>query len=354
METVFTLILTFISALGISYFIIPLLIEVARKKQLFDQPGGRKTHAQPVPALGGVAIFCGFFIPAMLFVSGETLEQLRYLLAAGLLMLLVGLKDDLAGMGARQKLLMQGIVVAILTYSGFQLEGFYGLFGWGEIGQWWRFPLTAFFLLALINAYNLIDGIDGLAGSLALVSSLIFAVLFYQQGDINWCLMALALSGGILSFLRFNFYRAVIFMGDNGSMILGLMLGCFSIRLLNIAPAQTIPSPVVAVVFSLVAIPILDLVRVSLYRIYCGRSPFSADRGHLHHLLLRQGFSTPIICLMLVLVEISLFGLALQVPLSTPALLLTLQATTFLLLVGSIYGIRQSFLARQNDSVFSK
>ncbi|MEL6635631.1 MAG: MraY family glycosyltransferase [Bacteroidota bacterium] len=347
-------ILTLISALGISYCTIPLLIEVAQEKQLFDRPGGRKTHAQPVPALGGIALFLGFFVPVLLFASPAGLAEWRYVLVGGLLLCLVGLKDDLVGMGARQKLFLQAGVVVLLAGAGFRLEGFYGVFGWGAIPEWAQVPLTTLFLLLLINAYNLIDGIDGLAGSLALTSSLIFALLFYLRGDFDWCLMALALSGAILSFLRFNFYRATIFMGDNGSMVLGLLLGLFAIRFLNTASVPGEALPVVAIVFSLLAIPVLDLVRVSGYRLLRGRSPFSADRGHLHHLLLQQGFSTPIICLLLVVVELSLFGLALQLPLGPPVLHLSLQTLAFLLLVGSIYGIRQSFLTRQNDSVLSK
>ncbi len=348
------LLLGFGSALALSYILLPILINLARKKQLFDLPEGRKAHQHPVPALGGIAIFFGFWISSLLLVGDAFLLELRYLLIGAFLLMLVGIKDDLLGVDAPKKLLLQFVVVCLLYYAGFRLEGFYGLFAVGEVAEWLRFPMTVVFLLGLINAYNLIDGIDGLAGSLSLTSASIFALLFYLQGDFGWCLLALALGGSLLGFLRFNFYKASIFMGDNGSMVLGLLIGVFAIHYLNLTAATPQSATAVPIVFSLIAIPTLDMLRVSIFRMMKGRSPFAADRSHIHHILLRQGFSTPLICLLLVALEFLLCILAGQLSSISISRQLLLQSGTLLLLTWGICLLRKRIILNQSDSVFSK
>jgi UDP-N-acetylmuramyl pentapeptide phosphotransferase/UDP-N-acetylglucosamine-1-phosphate transferase len=255
--------------------------------------------------------------------------------------MLVGVEDDLLTVSPRKKLLMQVIVGSVLCYAGFRIESLYGLFGVGAIGLELSCVLTILFLITLINAFNLIDGIDGLAGSLVMVSSTIFGLLFYLEGAFDYSVLALALSASILAFLHFNFHKASIFMGDNGSMILGLIIAVFSIQLLNFSGDKIASVNGLALVFSLIAIPVLDLARVSLVRMLRGKSPFSADRNHIHHVFLRQGYSTPVICLTLIIMEMVLVGIALNLHAMNPTVQILILTTTFGMMITGFHSFKK-------------
>jgi len=267
---------------------------------LFDVPEGRKQHDRPIPPLGGIALFTGFVIASILLVDYQVFGQIKYLLAASLLLVLIGIKDDLVGITAGKKFYFQIGIVSLLYYAGFRVENFYGLLPFEEMPVVLSFLFTQLFLLTLINAYNLIDGINGLAGSLSLFAAISFTMLFAINGQMNWAIMSASLAGAIAAFLRYNFHQASIFMGDTGSTFLGVVIGIFCLEFLN-QPTVAFSIPLsLSLVIGIIFIPVIDLVRVFATRIIDGKSPFSADRRHIHHIFMRQGSSARRTCLILV------------------------------------------------------
>lgn len=296
--------LSFGIALAVAYAGTSVLIKIAHHRQVFDQPDIRKIHEHPTPSLGGIAIFAGFWIATLLF-SG--ISNINQLMAATLLIAMVGAIDDILPIRALRKLIIQLIAAGILFYAGFRLEGFYGFMGLEEMPLVLSFGMTLLFLAVLTNAYNLIDGIDGLAGSFGALGALAFGILFAIMGESAWSILSFTLAGSIVGFLKFNFYKAKIFMGDTGSTLIGLMMGVLCIQFLNTSyyAAGTTQAPLI--VAAIIFIPVIDLVRVFITRMSKGNSPFHPDRKHLHHIMLDTAkMSTPIICATLMALNLSL------------------------------------------------
>jgi UDP-GlcNAc:undecaprenyl-phosphate GlcNAc-1-phosphate transferase len=277
-------------AFGITFFLIPPILKIAKQKQLFDIPNHRKTHSKPIPALGGIGFFVSFWLVILGLGELSFLAEIRYLLIGGILLLMVGIQDDLIGTSSSTKFIWQIAIGCLLYYAGFRVEGFYGLFGLGEIPTVFSFILTVITTTFIINAFNLIDGVNGLAGSLVLTASVGFGILFWQNGLFEWAFMSAVMVGVFLGFLRYNFGKADIFMGDNGSMFLGLIMSAFFMKYINITPSNSAASPLL-IALSLIVIPVFDLLRVFTYRILKGQSPFTADRSHIHHILQGMGKS---------------------------------------------------------------
>ncbi|MEM9917147.1 MAG: MraY family glycosyltransferase [Bacteroidota bacterium] len=298
-------------AFGITYLLIPSIINIAERKKIFDLPGGRKTHAAPIPALGGIGIFMGFLIALLLFIEFDFQVNVKFLTVASIMLVLIGIKDDLIGISAKQKLFFQWVVVSILHQAGFNTIGIVDLTFAGMAAPSLHYVLTSGFLILLINAYNLIDGIDGLAGSLGLIVSVTFGGIFLFHGHTNLSLICFSLAGALLAFLRFNFYKARIFMGDTGSMLIGLMTGIFSLVCLKLQPPVfESPLALIPLIYSIILIPVFDLGRVFIRRILKGRSPFEADRSHIHHLFQKGGCGSVKTCLILITFNIAMIGLA--------------------------------------------
>jgi len=283
-----TLTIAILAAFSITYFIIPSIVDVAQAKQLFDVPGERKTHSNPIPALGGISFFVSFWVVVFALADAGSLTDLRYLFIGSLVLLVVGIKDDLVEVSPRAKLFWQVVAGSILFFGGFNVEGMYGLFGIYDVPTILSYVLTLLTFVFLINAYNLIDGLNGLAGSLGLLAVAGFGILFYNAGAMNLCLIAAVMTGVLIGFLKFNFGKAIIFMGDNGSMFLGMIIAVFFMEYLNMAPTNNTISPIL-LSLGLVIIPVFDTVRIFVYRIINGQSPFTADRKHLHHVLQDMG-----------------------------------------------------------------
>jgi len=279
----------FITSFFLSIFIIPSLIHLANEKKLFDVPDFRKVHQKPISSLGGVAIFCAIWLSLLGFAEWQFLFELRLVLLGSFILFLIGIKDDLIGTSPQKRLLGQLLAAGLCFYSGFQLDGFYGLFDITELPIFITFPLTILTIVLIINAFNLIDGINGLAGSLGILAALYFTYSFWQVNLINWALVAVIISGSIAGFLKYNFGRASIFMGDNGSTLIGLLIAVFFIKWLNTKYYDLgDPSALVSVI-GIIFIPVFDLIRVFLVRIFNRKSPFSPDKTHLHHFLLAMG-----------------------------------------------------------------
>jgi|SRR4051794_34669949 len=279
----------------ITFFLMPFIIRIARINKLFDLPDERKTHTYPVSSLGGVGIVSGLAI-SLLLVSDFKLEdaEFQYYLASFFIIFIIGVIDDIFVLRAWKKLLGQLLVASLVTVKAHllitNLQGFAGI---TEINTAISYLLTFFTILLVINSFNLIDGVDGLAASLGLISSLAFGLFFYVNGNVPFAILGFVMSGSLLAFLMFNFPPAKIFMGDSGSMLIGLVNVILLIKFIQTAkdaPNYPVTCPI-AVGFAILLIPMLDVLRVFIIRLTKGVSPFAPDRNHLHHLLLNHGLS---------------------------------------------------------------
>lgn len=272
----------------------PNVILVSKKWNLVDAPGKQKIHQESIPPLGGVAMFCSFWLAVFWYsYHSEYVQTTFYVFLASTTLFLISLWDDIYTTSPFLRLFTQFIVANICYIGGIQIEGLYGFLGYGDVSPVFQYILTVFTIITLINAYNLIDGINGLAGSLSLFSCLIFSILFWQIGATTWLVFSVIIVGALLGFLPFNIGKASIFMGDNGSTFLGLLLSVFFIQYLNLQ-ANTgtgVGNDSFVIILSVISLPVLDLIRVSIHRMSQGKSPFAGDLNHLHHLLLRRGKS---------------------------------------------------------------
>ncbi len=285
---------TFILAFMITYISIPPLIEVARVKNLYDVPNRRTSHENITPTLGGIAIFSGFVISSMIFVNISKIPYIQYILAGSIVIFFLGLKDDITGLSPLKKFVGQIIAAGIIIdLGGVRLSSLHGFAGIGALNYASSDFLSLFVIVAIVNAFNLIDGIDGLSSGVGILVSLTFGTWFYLIGKLQLALLAIALIGALLAFFRFNFFskKHKIFMGDIGSLLVGFILSIFAIKFneLNHSPGLNSTFYVKAapaVSIGILIIPIFDTVRVMIIRMARGLSPFKPDKRHMHHYLL--------------------------------------------------------------------
>ncbi|MBD0331338.1 MAG: undecaprenyl/decaprenyl-phosphate alpha-N-acetylglucosaminyl 1-phosphate transferase [Chitinophagaceae bacterium] len=279
----------------ITFLTIPVIMKVAEQKKLYDLPDSRKLHTKPIASLGGIGIFGGFFLAALLAVSGRSNPEFQYFFASALVVFFLGLKDDIIVISPTKKFVGQLVAAAILIHlGGLRIQSMHGLFGYYELPEAFSLALSYATIIVVTNAFNLIDGIDGLAGSLGLLTMCVFGAFFFMNGLTAYSILAFAMAGSLFAFLIFNYNPAKIFMGDSGSLLLGLINAILVIKFITIADSKTITYPVesaVAVGFSILMVPLADTLRVFSIRIVHGRSPFSPDRNHIHHLLLDRGLN---------------------------------------------------------------
>jgi UDP-N-acetylmuramyl pentapeptide phosphotransferase/UDP-N-acetylglucosamine-1-phosphate transferase len=298
-------------------FTIPAVVKVANEKKLFDLGGGRKIHTQVVPPLGGVAIFIGFILSSIIATDGLSFDSLKYIIAAVILMFFIGLKDDLMDISPLKKFTIQGFAAVILiTLGDVRFTSLHGILGVYEIDYFVSFVFTLLIAIAIINAYNLVDGIDGLASGLAIMAASVFGTWFYLNGHVQFSIMSFALVGSLSGFFIYNVFGKTnkVFMGDTGSLIIGLVISTLVIKFNEFALIDRNPefvnvSPVIS--FSIVIVPIIDMLRVMTIRVSQGKSPFSADNNHLHHRLLKLNKNHIKVSLIIVSANFSLFGFAL-------------------------------------------
>ncbi len=279
----------------ITFFLMPFIIKIARVNKLFDLPDERKTHTYPISSLGGVGIVSGLSI-SLLLVSDFKLgdSEFQYYLASFFIIFILGIIDDIFVLKAWKKVLGQLLVASLLTAKArLLITDLQGLGGFFEINIALGYVLTFFTILLVINSFNLIDGIDGLASSLGLISSFAFGLFFYINKNEPYAILGFALAGSLLAFLMFNFPPARIFMGDSVSMLIGLVNAILLIKFIETGgSAKSFPiASSIAVGLGILLIPLLDVLRVFIIRLTKGVSPFAPDRNHVHHLLLNKGFS---------------------------------------------------------------
>ena len=297
MQIIIQLIISFLLAIAVSLYATRIVVHVVNKLNLFDRPNERSSAEKPVPTLGGIAIFFSFIFASSLGMSGYGFPEMIYILTALLLIFFVGLKDDIVTLSPYKKLTAQIAAASILILLGdIRFTNLHGLFGIGGIGMIPSFLITTFTMVVIINAFNLMDGIDGLASGLSMMAALIFGGWFFISGHFGYAILSFSLVGALAGFFYYNVYgkQYKIFMGDTGSLVLGTIMSILVIRFneLNIDQAQPYAiESVPAISFAILAYPLFDTIRVMAIRMVHHQSPFRADKNHLHHRLLALGFS---------------------------------------------------------------
>ncbi len=304
--------ISFITAFVIAMVSIPPVIMLVNKYRLHDIPDTRKEHFIPTPTLGGIAIMMGMVVSlAFWFPFPFTGEIMMCFLAIAILFVM-GITDDLKDLSAKYKFIVEIALASLIALSGIRITTFGGLFGLNELSLPAQYTFTILAIVGITNAFNLIDGIDGLAGGLSFMSLVTLGFFLTISGDKSFALISFALAGSVLAFLYFNINPAKIFMGDTGSLVLGFVIAILCTRLIQVNSIAVQPLLKTAPLFALgmVLIPVFDTMRVFSLRIWKGQSPFHPDRTHIHHLLTNAGFShsltSKIICVIhgFILIEV--------------------------------------------------
>ena len=271
----------------VSYILTPYMARVGKKQNMMDLPGHRKIHEEAIPNLGGIVIFFGFLLSLLFVVQIE--GQVKALLIGGVIILLLGVVDDIVDLAPRHKFIIQMVpALIVIIYNSDLINSFivnqlkiFDLLGY------LLYPILIFWIVGVTNSINLIDGLDGLACGVSVISLITFFILGLRQNFETLNLVSIALVGSMLAFLKFNFYPAKIFLGDSGSTFAGFMLSSVgAVWILNSGNAFFIFIPII-----ILALPIFDTL-FAIWRRYRGHHPiFQADKGHLHHRLLARGIS---------------------------------------------------------------
>lgn len=321
-----------ISAFFIVLFGMPTVIKVARQKGLMDVPEDpRKIHVRAVPTVGGIMIFAALLVNAFFWLavgpapSTAIFQSGSALAACTVVIFFMGLKDDIVGLAPAKKLLVHLAVGFILVaVGGFKIETFGGLFGVGELPEGLSLAFSMFVYIVIVNALNLIDGVDGLVGGYAVIAMSAFALWFLQTGQTPFAVIALSLAGAMTGFLVFNHAPARIFLGDSGSLLVGLVCYALATQLIN-TPMSEVPEawngismPVLAM--AILAYPLMDTLRVFCLRAARGISPFSPDRNHLHHRLMMRTRNHAKTSMFVYVFSLSIVGIAWARPYVFPQL----------------------------------
>lgn len=298
MENLFYFILVAIIAFTFTAVSIPQIVRVAHAKHLFDTPNSRKVAKTVVPTLGGIAIFIGLTLGVTLGGDGYPFYDLKFIFASILVTFFAGIKDDLVGISPYSKLLaLTFSIIIIAFFANLRFIHLYGLFGINELGLVPSTILTFFIGIVVINSFNLIDGIDGLASSIVVQISTVMGIWFSLIELPEYALLAFSLAGSCLAFFMFNVFghKNKIFMGDTGSLLLGTMLFVLAVKFNEFnaihTGAYSIKS-VPGVLVGFMAYPLFDVLRVFVLRVFIiKRSPFTPDKNHIHHRLLVLGLN---------------------------------------------------------------
>lgn len=292
-------------SLLVTFAVMPSLARLAVQLGIVDHPSARKQHVRPTPLCGGIAMACGAGLSLLLWAPSE--ERTLQCLAAGLLVFVVGVYDDCRGLHFRWRLLSQVVAATLIVQAGLTIEHVPLLRSHPGF-DWLALPLTLLFIVGVTNAVNLLDGLDGLAGGCMLLSFLAIAVIAPTADAAPTALVAAVAIGALFGFLRFNTHRAMVFMGDAGSTLLGFALAVAGILLVREGNGTVSP----ILMLPLIGLPVVDTTQVVIVRLLRGGSPFAADRSHLHHRLLGLGLNHREAVLVLYALQALLMGSALM------------------------------------------
>ena len=330
MQTSLFLLFGFLFAVSLGMVIIPRILVISHKKRLYDVPDARKVHTMLVPRLGGLSFFPVILMSMFLVIgfrlyfwdmdtsslSFNMLYEYLFLFVGMTLLYLVGVCDDLVGVGYRYKFAVQIAAAFLLVLSGNWFDSFGGLFGIYSVPVWVGVPFTVFIVVYITNAINLIDGIDGLASGLCCIALSVLSVIFFLRGQYVYALLAVCTLGILMPFWCYNVFGNAnrghkLFMGDAGSLTLGYVISFLIIHMsVTNEVSPTLSNPYMVIAFSTVLVPLLDVIRVVLHRLREHKNPFLPDKNHFHHKLLRTGMRVRMV--MVCIIAISAFFILLN------------------------------------------
>jgi UDP-GlcNAc:undecaprenyl-phosphate GlcNAc-1-phosphate transferase len=314
MKTILEILSYGLLSLILTLVFVPIIRNIAIKVNLVDKPNYRKVHLSAVPLVGGISIALSVII--VIFVSNFKvifLKEYFPIFTAALVLLVVGVIDDKKDISAKYKLIIQLFLALIIAFSGTRITSLYGVFGVYEIVIWQQYLVTILMITGVVNAFNLMDGVDGLIGGLSLLGFSIFFFMAIYFNDYNLAFSSALFIGAVLGFLKFNLGKKKIFMGDSGSLFIGFILITEAIKFLQKQELgrEHTSSYTVLLLILFFSIPVFDSLRVYMGRIKKGNSPFSADKSHLHHLLLGTGLNHKKTALMVSAIFVFLLFIAL-------------------------------------------
>ena len=329
MQTSLFLLFGFLFAVSLGMVIIPRILVISHKKRLYDVPDARKVHTMPVPRLGGLSFFPVILMSMFLVIgfrlyfwdmdtsslSFNMLYEYLFLFVGMTQLYLVGVCDDLVGVGYRYKFAVQIAAALLLVLSGNWFDSFGGLFGIYSVPAWMGMPFTVFIVVYITNAINLIDGIDGLASGLCCIALSVLSVIFFLRGQYVYALLAICTLGILMPFWCYNVFGNAnrghkLFMGDAGSLTLGYVISFLIIHMsVTNEVSPTLSNPYMVIAFSTVLVPLLDVIRVVLHRLREHKNPFLPDKNHFHHKLLRTGMRVRMVMVTILGIAVSFIGL---------------------------------------------
>lgn len=289
------ILLLLLGSFFLTYFLIPKIISVARYKRLMDNPNERSSHRRSTPNLGGIAFYITIMLSFYFLDQADRYNTIPSLLPGLTILFIMGLKDDLTVLSARTKFMSQIVAsLFLLVHFKYEIYSLNGFMGIQSLNPYLSAFLALFLMVAIINAFNLIDGIDGLASIIGMIIFVLYGILFYRTHSYFIFGLSLVMVGSLAAFLRYNFSnRMKIFMGDTGSMLVGFIIAAMSIRLLSLPKEEILhlpfrPENVPFVAAAILIIPLYDMTRVFIIRLLNKKGPFYPDRNHIHHILIDQ------------------------------------------------------------------
>ncbi|MBQ6286449.1 MAG: undecaprenyl/decaprenyl-phosphate alpha-N-acetylglucosaminyl 1-phosphate transferase [Bacteroidales bacterium] len=333
------------------------ILKIAKDSHIVDNPDSRKLQRRPIPVLGGIAVFFGLIAGIL---AGASLTYLmngipeRYLapvLCASVIMIYTGAMDDILGLSPKVRFLIEFFTVLALIYgSGACIDSFHGLWGIEQFSWWYAVPLTLFAGVGIINAINMIDGVNGLCSGLCVVCSIMFGVMFLKVDDIPNAVLAFSLAASVLPFWFHNVFgkKSRMFLGDAGTMMIGIIMVWFTISALRSDSSVHLMavhknSSMIAMTLAILSVPVFDTIRVMMLRIFHGKSPFFPDKNHLHHVFIRAGVShsvTTIIEISINLMIVAIWALSAKLHAGTDVQLYIVVLTSVLLVWGLFFFLR--------------
>ena len=323
----------FLIALILVNYCIPIIVSVSKAKYLYDEPNHRSVNNTGIPNLGGIALFIGISIATLWGKQYFAFPDFSYILIAMILLFFVGIKDDIMTISPTNKLVAQIISALILIIPGeIRFTNLHGILGIYEINYAASVIISLIAVVFITNSINLIDGIDGLAAAIGILTTIIFGTNFVLIGNYAYAMLCLAIIGSLSSFFVYNVFGRTnkIFMGDTGSLLIGILLSVFFIKYneFSVKADDQVSnfSPVLSL--AIMSIPIFDMIRVFFIRIFLNKSPFSADNNHIHHGLLKLGFSHLKSTLIIIATNLFIIGIVYMLRIINNNLLLILMGST--------------------------
>lgn len=291
-------ILSFLIALLSVRWIHPRLVQIALDKDIVDNPNARKLQRKPTPVLGGIVVFFGSVIGLGIAGIGCDCSELFIVVVAMMIMLYTGTLDDILDLSPGLRFLVEIFTVLLLIIvGGYSLNDFHGLWGINQIPQWVAIPLTVVAAVGIINAINLIDGVDGLSSGYCILTSLLFGVMFWYVGDRVMAMLAVVAAGSLIPFFFHNVFgkSSKMFIGDGGTLVMGIVMSVFVMRILEHGSLSKVYDAanigLVPFTLAVLSVPVFDTLRVMTTRMAKRKSPFHPDKTHLHHMFIRLGCS---------------------------------------------------------------